>query len=337
MAKNLEVNKMGEDVSTADIVDDIFGAEDDPQPLIPEIREPIQDYRNIKETVRSTKALVNCLRDEKVRLAYIPRKTGLVTDPKHVLYGGLGENSKIRIVVPRLESGIYKNVLTNDEKDFLEHVMGLPHNALSVYLKVDNYWANRGPLVGKEGITLNLADPENYIYYKIALVNTDLVAPSREAYNKLPKATYRFVIDKDGEDIKQAVTTVSAKSKAYKLFGSIENDLKKLVLIGKIITGKVVKATDKDAVHAFIGKVIEENTQEFIDIASGKFIDTQLLIEDCILAGIIRKRGIYYYLTEDNRPLCNENQDPTLQSACEYINAPKNQELKLLLETKVKG
>ena len=128
--------------------------------------ETVVSGKNKRVNIEEPK-LVSCLKNEKVTIKFVPREGGLVNDPKHILYGGLGVNSKRRFVVPVLQSGTYVNVLTNSEKDYLEYVMGLPENSMSVYPKKDNFWSNRGITLTKEKYTLDLSDPDDYIKYKI--------------------------------------------------------------------------------------------------------------------------------------------------------------------------
>jgi hypothetical protein len=44
----------------------------------------------------------------------------------------------------------------------------------------------------------------------------------------------------------------------------------------------------------------------------------------------------YHYLTENNIPLCSNNEEPTLNNAARFLNLPKNQTIKLMLEGKLK-
>ena len=80
----------------------------------------------------------------------------------------------------QLSSGAFKNVLTNSEKNYLEYIMGLEPNALSVYKKVDNFWstATEGTInkvmLKKGDNRLDLSNPEDYIRYKILLANNDI-------------------------------------------------------------------------------------------------------------------------------------------------------------------
>ena len=123
---------------------------------------------NTAETDTDYTDLKSCLINKKIQVKFIPRNYMGITNSKHVLFGGMSENSVLILTVPVLEStGSYKNILTKEEKDFLEDYLGLEFNALSIYKKVDNYWDNFSIRLTKQGITLNLLDPNDYIKYKV--------------------------------------------------------------------------------------------------------------------------------------------------------------------------
>jgi hypothetical protein len=296
-----------------------------------------------KKVIKPTKAkvdtdvMINCLRDEKVVIRFVPRGGGLVTDPKHVLYGGMGITSKRRLVVPMLQTKVYKNILTNSEKEYLEYIMGLEPNTLSVYKKTDNYWGTAFVELGKDPLVLDLSVPDDYIKYKILLANSTIVAPSEKVLKESRKATYQFVISEQGSEISTAVEALNIKSKAYLLFGKLNEELEKLALIVEIATGRTISnIKDKNNIYAVVEKLLKEDAKAFIKAAEDPYLDTKLLIKNSINIGTVRKRGTYYYLTEGNKPLCSDKQEPLLENACAFLNAPKNQEVLFLLQTKLK-
>lgn len=65
-------------------------------------------------------------------------------------------------------------------------------------------------------------------------------------------------------------------------------------------------------------------------------LSTKVLIKKAIEAGLISNRGNYLYLRADNSPLCEINEEPTLNIAAKYLNSPKHQEVKFALEAKLK-
>ena len=294
-------------------------------------------------TVKSTAATVNCLRNERVIIRHIPKESGMVTNPKHILFGGMAENAVRTFVVPRLSSGMFVNILTDSEKAFLEEVMGLEYNALSIYKKVDNFWddSNENGIsrvrLTKQDNYLNLADPEDYIRYKILLANKDYIAPSLQALQDSPKATYQFVIISEGDETKSAKDNMSATMKCYKEFGKIENDINTLRVIVETIDGRPTAPTVKlEFLQGRINTLIQADSKIFLRVITDPMLSTKVLIKRAIEAGLISNRGNYLYLKSDNTPLCEVNEEPTLNIAAKFLNAPKNQEIKLSLEAKLK-
>ena len=295
-------------------------------------------------TVKSTAATVNCLRNERVIIRHIPKESGMVTNPKHILFGGMAENAVRTFVVPRLSSGMFVNILTDSEKAFLEEVMGLEYNALSIYKKVDNFWddSNENGIsrvrLTKQDNYLNLADPEDYIRYKILLANKDYIAPSLQALQDSPKATYQFVIISEGDETKSAKDNMSATMKCYKEFGKIENDINTLRVIVETIDGRPTAPTAKlEFLQGRINALIQADSKIFLRVITDPMLSTKVLIKRAIEAGFISNRGNYLYLKSDNTPLCEVNEEPTLNIAAKFLNAPKNQEIKFALEAKLKN
>lgn len=285
----------------------------------------------------------SCLRNERIVVKHIPRESKLVTNPKHVLYGGLAETATRTFVVPRLSSGMYVNVLTDNEKKFLEEMMGLEVNALSIYKKVDNFWDDSNDVgISKVRLTkqdnyFNLADPEDYIRYKILLANKDFIAPSLEALENYPKASYQFVIVSEGEETERNKINMSTTMKCYKEFGKIENNIDILRVIVETIDGRPTSPTVKlDFLQTKVNNLIQSNSKLVLKVMQDPMLSTKVLIKKSIEAGLISKRGDYLYLKSDNTPLCEINEEPTVSVAARYLNSPKHQDLKFSLEAKLK-
>ena len=296
-----------------------------------------EDKKNTEE-----KPLINCLRNEQVIVRYLPKQSRMVSNPKHVLFGGMAENATRTFVVPMLSSGRYVNVLTDDEKDFLEDIMGLPKNAMSIYKKVDNFWDDTNEAgiskvtLRKQDNYLNLANVEDYIRYKILIANKDYIAPSLEALETHPKATYQFVILTEESETKSARRGMTALMQCYTAYGKIEDDVDALRIIIETLTGITVhKNTKKEFLQTKINELIQSNSKMFLKIATDPLLQTKVLIRKCIESGLIAHRGNQYYIREGNVPMC-EDGEPTLNVAAQWINLPKNQEIKLSLEAKLK-
>ena len=298
-----------------------------------------------KEIESNKQIPINCLRNERVIVRYLPRVTGIWgNNPKHVLAGGMSENASRVYVVPRLaSSGMYVNVLTDSEKSFLEEAMGLEYNALSIYKKTDNFWDDSNESgIGKVRLTkqdnyFDLSIPEDYIKYKILLANKDSIAPSLQVLQDTPKATYKFVIIREGEETKTAKNNMSITMQCYKEYGKVEDDANILRVVIETISGKPTASTSKlEFLQTKINELIQLDGKLFLKVITDPLLPTKVLIKKSIEAGLIANRGNYLYLRETNLPLCEDGEEPTLNIAAKYLNSPKHQEIKFSLEAKLK-
>ena len=272
-----------------------------------------EDKKNVSIDTENTevvpskegKALINCLRNEKIIIRHLPKQSRMVTNPKHVLFGGMAEGSTRTFVVPMLSSGRYVNVLSNAEKDFLENYMGLEPNALSIYRKNNNFWDDSNEVgiskvtLRKQDNFLDLSNPNDYIKYKILLANKDFIAPSMKELEDFPKATYQFVIIAEGEETKTAKKNMTILMQCYTLYGKIEDDVDALRVVIETLTGVTVhKNTKKDFLQTKINDLIQSNSKMFLKVASDPLLPTKVLIRKSIEAGTIVKRGNQYYIKE---------------------------------------
>lgn len=291
------------------------------------------------EVEKEEEQLVNCLRKEKVCVRYVPRQSHMVTDPKHILYGGMAEDAVKTFVVPKLTTGTYVNVLTNKEMAFLENILGMDKGALSVYKKQDNFWSDANPQginkvrLRKQDNYLDLSIPEDYIRYKILLANKDFVAPSLQALEDRPKATYQYVIIEGDDQVSSAKKNMDITRECYMEFGKIEDNIETLMTVVELLDGRdVAPNTSKDFLCTKIDTFIQSSPKRFLKIVKDETLPTKVLIRRSINAGNIFKRGDYLYLKSDGKPLCGNNEEPVLSVAVKFLNNPKNQAIKLGLE-----
>lgn len=286
---------------------------------------------------------INCLRKEIITVRHINKQTGNIRDPKHVLYGGMAENATRTFTVPLLRSGALADVLTKDEKKFLEYYMGLEPNALSVYRKEDNFWDTANDegiskvILHKHDTHLDLSVPEDYIKYKILLANKERIAPSIKELQDRPKATYEYVLLSDKEDTAAIKTSISTKMQCYKELGKIEDNIDILRLVIETIDGRGMAPDSKiEILQNKANDLIQANAKLFLNTVTDKLLPTKVLIKKAIESGIISKRGDYFYMRKDGMPLCGDNQEPTFNIAATFLNEPRNQELKFSIEAQLK-
>lgn len=294
---------------------------------------------NIEQsTVKMIKTVPNPLRKERVIVRHINKHTWCTTsnNPKHVLSGGMASLAVKVYSVPRLSSGQLVNVLTDDEKTFLEQILNLEVNELSIYRVKDNFWKSSQAQVRltKQDNMLDLSDPMQYIQYKILLANKDFIAPSKTDYENTPKATYEYVIINENEELKLATNTMNAITTSYKEYDKISTDSYKLRYIIEFMEGRPLSAKTKlDFLQTQINKIIQEQPKTFLTLIKDSLLEAKILLKKSVEKGLIFKRGNSYF-TKDNIPMCETSQEPTLNNAAVYINNPKNQDLLFNLQQK---
>jgi hypothetical protein len=293
--------------------------------------------------VQSKPAIVNCLRNEKVIVQHINKQTGLVTNPKHILYGGMAERAVRIFTVPMTPSGRYKQILTEEERECLEDALNLPYNSLNPYSLEDNFWDDTNDKginqvrLTKQPVTLNLSNPEDYIKYKILLANSNLIAPSLSALQTTPKASYQFVLVSEGEETQVAKSNMSTTMQCYKEFGKIEDDANKLRFIIESIEGRPLSVKTKlDYLQTKVNDLITSNNKLFLKVVKDPLFDFKVVLKQGVERGVVTNRGGYFYLKSTNQALCEAGTDPTIDAAAKYLSSPKNQEILFTIQAKIK-
>ena len=316
--------------------------EDVPKVEVPKVQKKPVKQTKVRVENNESMEVTSCLKNEKIKVKFIERNNGLPSN--HVLSGGMAEGSKITLVVPRLNTGTFVNVLTDSEKSFLEEYMGLEYNALSIYKKPDeeNFWndANANGInkveLRKGDNYFDLKDPQQYIKYKILLANKNIICPSLTALKETPKATYRFVVIAEGEESKQAKNNMTNTMNCYKEYGKIEGNLDLLRIIVETLDGRPTASTVKlEFLQNKCNTLIQNDPKKFLSVITDPLLSTKSLIKLSIENGSIANRGNYLYLRSDNTPLCEQNEEPTLNFAAKYLNAPKHQDILFALQAKL--
>lgn len=289
------------------------------------------------QNMSNEEELVNCLVNKKVTVRYIVKPSNLVKNPKHVLYGGMAENAHRDYVVPMLQSSnTYCNVLTNEEKSYLEYALGLEKNALSVYKKENNFWDDFKVRLGRDDTILDLSVPMDYIKYKVLLANKELIAKSIEDMENRPRETYRFVMIMEGDEEKKGIKKLNTAMEAYMLLGQYMDNRDVLITLLELLDGKQVSSNVKtETVLSKLQDHITSNSKMFVKFAKDPLLQVKVLIKRCVAEKLISKRGDYYYLASDNSPLCDDGGEPTINVAAAYLANPKRSELKYTLEGKL--
>jgi len=275
------------------------------------------------------------LPNKKILVRFIKVQKGNVTNPKHVAYGGKLEGSFDALPPKKLGNGSFVNVLSELERVELERMLFMESGSLSPYRKENNYFASMNDIIlRKEGTHLDLSNPIEYIQYKILLSYDDFISPSiTETSNK---KTYRYELVSTGDDDAVSKKFTDYKRKAYKILDNIENNRDKLAMAIRLSSNKKVSTeSDHEWLIGQVSAEIEKNAKRFCEIMSDENIETKYFLKQAIDAkAVVEAKGIYK--TIDGIELCYDGAIATLDNAIAFINDIKNQDIKLLIKSKIK-
>jgi hypothetical protein len=137
------------------------------------------------------------LPNEIVTVRYIHRNRGMAANvgKDHVISGGLMSKAVRKFCTPLMRNGSVANILTAEEKEFLEEETGLN---LSVY---GDFWNTFRVALHKEDANnrLDLSNAMDYISYKILESLKNEISPDWTSRNI--KQTYQFAICRENEEM----------------------------------------------------------------------------------------------------------------------------------------
>lgn len=272
------------------------------------------------------------LPERTVVVKFIPRQISLApdADKSHVAYGGMLDNAIQRFYTPLQRNGSIKSVLTNDEKEHLEKITGLN---LSIY---SDYWSEKNVLLRKDdtGNQLHLNNPEDYISYKILLAYTKKsIAPSWADRNRL--IDYKFALTEANEVTEVNNKSFNIKKDAFKAYAKYENNYGVLLNTLRLLANKPV--SDNTAISTLqreISNYVDNEPAKFLSVVLDANFETKALLNEAVAQGIVNKTG-NRYVTADGLELCNSGEIPIFTNAVAYLDAPKNQDVRSIIEAKL--
>jgi len=271
------------------------------------------------------------LPDMKVTVKFIPRKKGMAANvpSNHVISGGMLDNAVKKFSAPLQRNGAIANVLTNEEKELLEKMTGLN---LSVY---DDFWKTFFVSLRKEDANniFDLSDPMDYISVRLLETLENTIAKSWSDKDKNP--AYQFAITREGELDSVKKSKLDVKKRAFKAYGRIEDDRTKLISILKLLSKRPISKESKlDWIQGKVEEYIDTKPDAFLSIVEDKSFETKALLQKAIDEGVVLNKG-GKYSTIDGLDLCEEDESPTYSNAVKYLENPRHQEVKMLIEAKL--
>jgi len=272
------------------------------------------------------------LPNEIVTVRFIPRKKGMAANvgDNHVISGGMLTNSVRGFVLPRkIRGGGLVNALTKAEKETLEEETGID---LSVYGK---FWETFKVKLRKDDASnvFDLSTPMGYISLKVLEKYEDDIAHSWVERDNKP--TYQFVITRPGEVTDDNKAKLDVKKEAFKLYGKIEDNKDKLISILKLLTNKPISSQSTlKWVQGLVEEYVDKTPSKFLSVIQDESFETRALINKGIETGIIKRNG-NKYATVDGLDLCENGSVATIDNAVKYLDNPKHQDVRDLIEAKI--
>ena len=325
-------------VTAASISDVQIDVEEVNAPIVeakaPVVREVIREVvREVAPAHASNLPSTAFLRNETITVKYIMKERSDIKDPKHVGYGGLFVGSSIAIPAPVLDNAKMKNILTNEEKAGLEYLLGKDLSIYGAFWKQEFTKGGIFPIfLSKEDNRLDLSDPMQYIVYKVLLASP-IVANSLDSVKN--KATYRFVLVSEGEELQKDKDKVGNKVLAFEKYVEYKNNKGILRYILRSLGKYTSRGQQLDFLQVETAKEIEKDPNIFVAVTTDKLLLQKVLIEEGVEFGVILKREEKYF-TVDNQPI-SEGESPTMTAAATYLASPLGQEMRLALEAKIKN
>ena len=274
------------------------------------------------------------LPDEKVVVRFIQRSKNGITDKNHVAFGGMLNKASVTLPARKLDRGHYTNVISKEEKVYLEGLMNLEENALSVYRKEDNFWDTISIRLDKEDQRFNLNDPMDFIKIRVLESYTNLVASSLTEYETKKKATYRWIIVRENEEHKKLSKSIDVKKNAYIAYGKMEDSQGALEDMLRLYGISPAPDSSIEFLRGVLGERLEEDPRKFLELRNDKDYAIKVLLLKGVSTGAVLVSG-GMYKTDEGVSISLQNVAPTIHNAIAYLNSPEGQEVRLYIEAKV--
>ena len=220
---------------------------------------------------------------------------------------------------------------SQEEREALEKMLNLEEGGLSEH--ENEFWDRCYVMLKKADVTLDLAQPMDYIRYKILLQYPDLVAPSYKGRNRVASIKY-YMVREDEINIersKEADVKAEAYAKYYQISQEKEDMLDVLLAINKKIT---LNSCKTEWLKTTLMEMVESNPKNFLDIVKDKDFKYKALLGALVNNGlVVLKHGLY--ITIDGIALAADNEQATYENAINFLKDKKNQPVVLPLKDRL--
>jgi hypothetical protein len=240
-----------------------------------------------------------------------------------IRYAGTAEHLAIQVDT---SSRTLNTGLSPEDEERLEKALLLTKGTLSKYNK--EYWGDfrRTIAMKREGIALNLSNPQDEIIYKNLLAHTKVANSESEMYEN---PEYEYYMSTPELEARIKNTKGKAKRECYKLFNKMSTSEFRDVLK---YTGKAVdESASIDLIEQSVNEIIEADPNEFLAIVKDPDFKIKVFIKDCVSIRALIVRGSRYLING------GDSIGTTLTQAIEYLSDPVNNDIYLDLKAKLEA
>ena len=141
----------------------------------------------------------------------------------------------------------------------------------------------------------------------------------------------------EAQEAKSIGTKANLKYECYTAYGKYKDNADVLKCIIELMDNKKVNPDTKiEHLQSMVTRYIDEDTKRFKDVITDELLEYKALIKKGVEKGLISNRNNFFYMREDNTPLCEQYEEPRLSIAAKYLANPANQDLRDSLIAKLK-
>ena len=224
-------------------------------------------------------------------------------------------------------TGMYKTGMTSEELEKYGKILGQDLTPRYDSQKPHYFWDSEAAAIKLENRTnfIDKTDPIGFINYK-TLVGSKYIANNMKEWEEglWPDAVFVIVDEETDSDIK--ASKIAIIKSAILETAKLSKDRKAAIVL--ILSGKLVRGKSDNFVEVALDEEINKNPAEVLRLAKldkGQMA-TQALVLEAIQRGALQKAG-HRIMYMDS--IIGED----IYSAADYLEDPKNQELKLRIQT----